>query len=51
MDYIGLIWSVTIVCLNCLTAGWIIKIEVSDKSEYDKLMTPDQYKEFLKDSL
>lgn len=28
--------------------GWLIKVEISDASELDNLMTSDQYEEFLK---
>jgi len=29
-------------------AGWLVKIDLSDKSQVDKLLTEEQYKEFLK---
>ena len=28
--------------------GWLVKIDLTDKSQLDKLMTESQYKEFLK---
>lgn len=28
--------------------GWLFKVEIKDESEITKLMTEDQYKEFLK---
>lgn len=28
--------------------GWLFKVELSDESEVKKLMSEDQYKEFLK---
>ncbi|MCL2289762.1 MAG: glycine cleavage system protein GcvH [Bacteroidetes bacterium] len=28
-------------------AGWIIKIKMSDPAEFDKLLTEEQYKEFI----
>jgi len=27
--------------------GWIIKIRIEDKSEYERLLTPEQYKELI----
>jgi glycine cleavage system H protein len=27
--------------------GWLYKVKVSDTGEYDKLLTPDQYKELI----
>jgi len=29
-------------------AGWIIKVKVSDSSQYDSLMSSDEYEEFIK---
>lgn len=31
-------------------AGWMIKIEISDKSQLDALMSADEYEKFLKSS-
>jgi glycine cleavage system H protein len=28
--------------------GWIIKVKVSDSSQYDSLMSSDEYEEFIK---
>jgi glycine cleavage system H protein len=32
---------------DCYGEGWIIKIEISDASELDNLLTSDQYKEHI----
>lgn len=29
-------------------AGWIFKLEITDKTQLDKLMTEDQYNDFIK---
>ena len=31
-------------------AGWMIKVEISDKSQLDALMSADEYEKFLKSS-
>ena len=31
-------------------AGWMIKVEISDKSQIDALMSADEYEKFLKSS-
>ncbi|CAH1108318.1 unnamed protein product [Psylliodes chrysocephalus] len=33
---------------SCYDKGWLFKVEIKDESEITKLMTEDQYKEFLK---
>ncbi|KAK9871329.1 hypothetical protein WA026_011596 [Henosepilachna vigintioctopunctata] len=33
---------------SCYEKGWLFKIELSNESEIEKLMTEDQYKNFLK---
>ena len=33
---------------NPYGTGWIIKVKVSDSSQYDSLMSSDQYREFIK---
>ena len=32
---------------DCYGEGWIYKIELKDKSELSRLMTPEQYEQFL----
>jgi len=32
-----------------LCAGWLVKIELSDLSEADELMSADQYQEMVKE--
>ncbi|AQT70156.1 Glycine cleavage system H protein [Anaerohalosphaera lusitana] len=36
---------------DCYGEGWIAKIEMSDASEVEQLMTSDQYKDFFKDEV
>ena len=33
---------------SCYDEGWIFKIEISNDSEYNQLMTEDQYADFVK---
>lgn len=33
-----------------MISGWLYKIKLSNPSELDKLMTEDQYNEFLKNA-
>ncbi|XP_045460028.1 glycine cleavage system H protein, mitochondrial [Harmonia axyridis] len=33
---------------SCYDKGWLFKVELSDEAEVQKLMTEEQYKEFLK---
>ncbi|KAM7356139.1 glycine cleavage system H protein, mitochondrial [Cochliomyia hominivorax] len=35
---------------NCYDEGWLYKIKLSNPAELDKLMTEDQYNEFLKNA-
>ena len=42
--------SLLFLVTSFLSPGWIMKVEVSDKSEYDKLMSPEEYAQFLSDS-
>ncbi|XP_037810518.1 glycine cleavage system H protein, mitochondrial [Lucilia sericata] len=35
---------------NCYDQGWLFKIKLSNTAELDKLMTEDQYNEFLKNA-
>jgi len=32
---------------DCYEEGWVVKVEISDKSELDELMTDEHYKAFL----
>lgn len=34
---------------DCYGEGWMIRIEMSDKSELDELMTSEEYEAFLKE--
>jgi len=32
---------------DCYGKGWLYKMQISDKGQLDKLMTPEQYEKFL----
>ncbi|TMW54215.1 hypothetical protein DOY81_000714 [Sarcophaga bullata] len=40
--------SPSLINTSCYDEGWLFKIKLTNTAELDKLMTEDQYKEFLK---